>query len=128
MDDQTRNRIEANRKLWDEWTETNARSSLYDLEGFRAGKRTLNRLELDEVGPVEGRSMLHLQCHFGLETMSWAERGATVTGVDFSGNAIRFARSLSEETGIPARFIEADIFDLPAFMKSATISCSRPME
>ena len=114
MENQTRQFVEANRKLWDEWTRIDVESALYDVEGFRGGKRTLNPLEIAEVGPVARRSMLHLQCHFGLDTLSWADLGAEVTGVDFSGESIRLARQLSHETGLAARFIEADIADLPS--------------
>jgi SAM-dependent methyltransferase len=105
--------LEANRKRWDELTALHAQSALYDVEGFRAGRVTLMPLEREEVGDVVGRSLLHLQCHFGLDTLSWARLGAQVTGVDFSAQAIALARSLSEELGIKADFICADLYDLP---------------
>jgi SAM-dependent methyltransferase len=63
---------------------------------------------------VRGKSLLHLQCHFGLDTMSWARLGATVTGLDFSGEAIKLARSLSDELKLPARFTCADVYDARA--------------
>jgi len=102
----------ANRALWDEWTAVNARSTLYRLDEFRAGKNKLNALERSEVGDVRGRSLLHLQCHFGMDTLSWAMLGANVTGVDFSEEAIRLARSLSEEMNLPARFVCCDVYEL----------------
>ena len=83
------------------------------MDGFRSGETSLSRVELEEVGDVGGRSLLHLQCHFGLDTLSWARLGATATGVDFSGPAIEIARSLSAETGIPARFVQSNVYDLP---------------
>ena len=102
-----------NRVLWDDWTPIHARSAFYDLAGFKAGKTSLRSIELMEVGDVSGNSLLHLQCHFGLDTLSWARRGAQVTGVDFSGRAIDLARSLSRETGLEARFICSDLYGLP---------------
>jgi SAM-dependent methyltransferase len=104
---------EANRERWDELTHVHARSAFYDVAGFKAGRLTLTAIEREELGDVSGRSLLHLQCHFGLDTLSWARLGARVTGVDFSKDAIALARSLSEELGIQARFICADVYDLP---------------
>lgn len=103
----------ANRSLWDEWTEINARSQMYDLPGFLAGRSSLHDLELSEVGDVAGKSLLHLQCHFGMDTLSWARLGAQVTGVDFSPKAVALARKLAAECGQKARFIECSLFDLP---------------
>lgn len=102
-----------NRDLWDEITPIHEKAAEYDVEGFKAGRCTLRSVELNEVGDVTGKSLLHLQCHFGLDTMSWARMGAKVTGVDFSEKAIELARSLSRETGIQAEFICSDIFALP---------------
>ena len=106
--------LQANRELWDEITPIHARSELYNLEGFKAGKITLSptTLELEEIGKVSGKSLLHLQCHFGMDTLSFARLGARVTGVDFSEKAIYMARSLSQETGIKADFICCNIYDL----------------
>ena len=103
----------ANRNLWDEWTLMHEGSKEYDVEGFLKGKQTLDSIEIRELGSVEGKSLLHLQCHFGLDTMSWARLGAKVTGVDFSEKAINLARKLSEQAGIDAEFIQSDIYNLP---------------
>jgi SAM-dependent methyltransferase len=105
--------LEANRKRWEELTTEHERSPFYDLEGFKAGKDRLRSIELSELGDVSGKTMLHLQCHFGMDTLAWARRGAVVTGVDFSEKAITLARSLSEELNIPAEFVCSDVFDLP---------------
>lgn len=105
--------LNSNRRLWDEWTHINSRSNLYQLEDFKAGANKLNPLEREEVGEVAGKSLLHLQCHFGMDTLSWARLGAQVTGVDFSPEAVKLARQLSAELNIPARFIESDIYQLP---------------
>ena len=105
--------LDANRQLWDRWTQLHRDSRFYDLDGFREGRSRLGEVEREALGDVTGRSLLHLQCHFGLDTLLWARAGATVTGVDFSAKAIALARSLSDELEIPARFIQADLYDLP---------------
>ncbi len=102
--------VESNRALWDEWTEIHEKSSFYDVEGFLRGRDTLNPLEVGELGDVRGKKLLHLQCHFGLDTMSWARRGASVTGVDLSPKAIDLARRLARDTAIDARFICSELF------------------
>ena len=105
--------LQANQKLWNEWTAEHEKSTFYDVEGFKAGKERLKSTELEEVGDVQGKTMLHLQCHFGLDTLAWARHGAVVTGVDLSSESIGLARSLSEELNIPAVFICSDILTLP---------------
>jgi SAM-dependent methyltransferase len=109
--------LENNKDLWNELTPIHARSEFYDVEGFKAGKCTLKSIELEELGDVSGKSLLHLQCHFGLDTLSWARRGAKATGVDFSDEAIKTAKQLSEETSIKAKFICSDIYSLPDVFK-----------
>ncbi len=105
-------RLRTNRRLWDHWTELHERSAFYDLSGFRAGRSSLNPIERRELGEVRGRSLLHLQCHFGLDTLSWARLGARVTGVDFSPRSIELARSLAEEFDLEAHFLCADLYEL----------------
>lgn len=107
-------RIEANRVYWDELAPIHAASQYYDVASFRAGASTLTLLERGEVGEVVGKRLLHLQCHFGLDTLSWARLGAEVTGVDFSERAIEIARGLAAELGIEARFVCANVLDLPS--------------
>lgn len=105
--------VAANRCLWDARAAVHVGSSFYDVAGFRSGRNTLHDLEREEVGEVAGRSLLHLQCHFGLDTLSWARLGARVTGVDFSPVAIAEARRLAAEVEVEARFIESEIYALP---------------
>ncbi len=104
---------ETNRQLWDEYVGIHTRSAFYDVPGFKAGRCSLDEIEREGLGDVSGKSLLHLQCHFGMDTLSWARLGAEVTGADFSDEAITFARSLSEELDIPAEFICSDIYELP---------------
>jgi SAM-dependent methyltransferase len=107
--------LRSNRKLWDAWTKINVASAFYDVASFRDGDRPvrLADYEREEVGSVEGKTLLHLQCHFGLDTLSWARLGAIVTGIDFSEEAIAAARGLAGELGIPATFVRSDLYRLP---------------
>jgi SAM-dependent methyltransferase len=105
--------MSVNRRWWDGATPVHVRSRSYDVDGFRRGNTSLLPMEIKELGDVSGRHLLHLQCHFGMDTLSWARRGACVTGVDFSPEAIATARQLAEELSIPARFIESNVYDLP---------------
>lgn len=103
-----------NLKTWNAWTEIHVRSKFYDVASFGGGSNQirLSDYEIEEVGPVAGKSLLHLQCHFGLDTLSWARLGAAVTGVDFSPNAIEAATALAGELGIDARFVVSNVYDL----------------
>lgn len=103
----------ADRENWNRLAPLHASSEFYDVASFRAGALSLQALEREEVGDVAGRSLLHLQCHFGMDTLSWARLGARVTGVDYAPNAIDLARELSWETGVPGEFICCSIYDLP---------------
>ena len=107
--------LRSNRELWDAWTKIHVASAFYDVASFRSGERPIRLAdyEREEVGRVEGRTLLHLQCHFGMDTLSWARLGATVTGIDFSGEAISAARELAADLGIPATFIQSDLYQLP---------------
>jgi SAM-dependent methyltransferase len=104
----------ANQRLWDIWTGIHAEGDYYDLAEFRKGGVRLRPYELEMIGEVAGRSVLHLQCHFGIDTLSFARLGARVTGVDFSPAAVDLATSLALELGFPeARFVESNLYDLP---------------
>jgi SAM-dependent methyltransferase len=110
--------VKANRALWDEWTAIHQRSDFYDLDGFKRRENRLRPYEIEQIGPVDGKELLHLQCHFGIDTLSWARLGARVTGADFSGAAIELARSIATEIGIDdARFVQSDLYDLPATLE-----------
>jgi SAM-dependent methyltransferase len=109
--------LENNRSLWNGWTRLHKPSRFYDIESFKAGKSSLKPLELAEVGDVAGKSLLHLQCHFGMDTLSWARLGAHVTGADFSDEAIILARTLADELNIRARFVRSNVYDLPAALE-----------
>jgi SAM-dependent methyltransferase len=105
--------LEGNRDVWDAWTRVHERSAFYDLEGFKRGGVRLRDYEVAEIGPVAGKDLLHVQCHFGIDTLSWARLGARVTGADFSERGIELARSVAAEIAIDARFVVSNVYDLP---------------
>ena len=105
---------DGNREWWDSVVPIHEASRGYNREGFLRGEKQLCPVELDEFAPlVAGKSLLHLQCHFGMDTLGWARLGATVTGLDFSEPAIEAARRLSEDSGVPGTFVHANIYDAP---------------
>lgn len=105
--------IVANKKWWNNVAPIHLRSKLYNLEEFKKGKNSLVSIEKDEIGDVTGKSLLHLLCHFGMDTLSWARLEARATGVDLSDKSIKLAKKLSKEINIPANFICSDVYELP---------------
>src|SRR5208282_4791 len=105
----------ANRANWDERVAVHLGPGGYDLTDLRAGRGRLHRIEEAELPPLAGKRVLHLQCHFGADSLRLAQRGATVVGLDFATAAIDAARALADELGLAdrARFIEADVHDAP---------------
>ncbi len=104
-----------NRRWWDERVPLHVESEFYDVDAFRAGEDPPHSAwTFDEVGDVAGLDLVHLQCHFGMDTLSLARRGARVTGLDFSAPAVEQARRLASEVGIEATFVEADVHDAAA--------------
>jgi SAM-dependent methyltransferase len=102
---------EGNRIHWNELAGVHAES--YDYERLLNGGHVLDEVQVEEIGEVEGKSLLHLQCHIGTDTLSWARLGARVTGVDISPASLDVARGLADRTGLEAEFIESSIYDLP---------------
>jgi SAM-dependent methyltransferase len=113
-----REEMKLNRDHWDAAARIHTAGNMYGIEDFKAGACRLHRVEVEEVGDVRSKSLLHLQCHFGIDTLSWARRGAKVTGVDFSPVAIDAAKKLSAESGVPGKFICCNLFDLPQHLKT----------
>lgn len=107
--------VALNRALWNELVPIHAPSDFYDLEHYR-GERPREWLDRGELGDVDGKSLLHLQCHIGTDTLAWVHHGAEVTGADFSEEAISVARELSERLHLTATFVCAEITDLPELM------------
>jgi SAM-dependent methyltransferase len=110
------NYIEINKNSWNNKVAIHVASDFYDVAGFLKGKSSLNSFELDLLGDVKGKSILHLQCHFGQDTLSLGRLGAQVTGVDLSDVAIEKAKELASQTGIESTFICCDIYDLPKYL------------
>lgn len=110
-----------NKNRWDSLVPAHLDSDFYAVDDFKSGECSLKEIEIQALGDVSGKSLLHLQCHFGLDSLSWARKGAQVTGVDFSGEAVRTARALATELNLEnANFIQSDILnlasqDLPQF-------------
>jgi 2-polyprenyl-3-methyl-5-hydroxy-6-metoxy-1,4-benzoquinol methylase len=109
----TENYLQINRDAWNQRTELHLKSEFYGLEAFLKGKSSLNDIELGLLGDVTGQSILHLQCHFGQDSLSLARLGAQVTGVDLSDQAIAHAQRLAGELQIDTRFICCDVYQLP---------------
>ncbi|MFN8300905.1 MAG: methyltransferase domain-containing protein [Saprospiraceae bacterium] len=109
--------FEANRQGWNLRTEVHKKSSFYDVDNWKKGGLSLTEIELRELGEVKNKKLLHLQCHFGQDTLSWARLGADVTGCDFSDSAISYARELSAELNIPADFVCCNLYDLPQHLE-----------
>ncbi len=109
--------FETNKKNWNERVGVHKKSKFYDVEGFLNGRNSLDGLELEELGDVKGKRLLHLQCHFGMSTLSLARMGAEVTGADFSDKAVELARELTEQTGLKADFICSNVLELDKHLK-----------
>jgi len=109
--------FKVNRETWNKKVAIHAQSKFYDLAGFKKGNTSLNTYELEEIGDVKGKSMLHLQCHFGLDTLSWSRLGAQCTGIDLSDEGIQKAKLLNDELDLNATFIESNVYDVPKNVK-----------
>ena len=110
----------ANRLNWDERAAIHLRNrtGFYPIDRVRAGDNAFGEPEDSELGDVAGKRLIHLQCHFGLDTIRLARRGAIVTGLDFSTTAITAARTQAVELGVPARFVEGNVYDAPALLNA----------
>jgi SAM-dependent methyltransferase len=102
-----------NKARWNEVVEVHARSAYYRVAEFLQGEDVLLPIESAEIGPLQGKRLLHLQCHIGLDSLCLARRGAIVTGLDFSPEAIAKAVSLAGQAGLSARFVEGNVYDTP---------------
>ncbi len=107
------NYIAINKESWNKRTAYHVDSDFYDMDAFKAGETSLNSIELDLFGDVKGKRILHLQCHFGQDSLSLARMGAKVTGIDLSDKAITTAKELNDELNLDAEFIVSDVYDLP---------------
>jgi len=109
--------FEVNKATWNEKVKVHTKSELYDLEAFKQGKTSLMSYELDALTEVKGKSLLHLQCHFGQDTLSWSRLGAKCIGVDISDEGIKVARQLNRELSLEAEFVCCNVLDTSKYVK-----------
>lgn len=105
--------LDINKRSWNERTKIHVVSEFYDLPSFLKGKSSLKDIELGLLGDVQGKRVLHLQCHFGQDSLSLQRMGAKVTGIDLSDAAIEKAKELNNRLGLEAEFICSDVYSLP---------------
>jgi len=105
--------LDKNRNSWNKRAELHLNSEFYDVKSFLEGKSSLNSIELKLLGDIQGKSVLHLQCHFGQDSISLSRMGAEVTGVDLSDKAIEIAQEIAQKDNSTAKFICCDVYDLP---------------
>ena len=109
--------FEINKETWNTKTEIHYESDFYDKHAFAKARNSLNSYELNALGDATGKSLLHLQCHFGQDSLSWVNKGALVTAVDLSDKAIDRARKLSTELELPAKFVCCNVLDTSQYVK-----------
>jgi SAM-dependent methyltransferase len=112
--------FELNRTWWDERVAVHVASDYYGVARFLAGSTPLRDYEIAEAGDVDGLDLVHLQCHFGMDTLGWARLGARVVGVDLSEPAILAARELAARAELDAEFVVANVYDAPATLRGRT--------
>ncbi len=110
------NYFEVNKATWNQKVAVHVKSEMYDMEAFKAGKSSLMSYELEALGDVNGKSLLHLQCHFGQDTLSWSRMGAKCMGIDISNEAIALAKSLNSELGLDAEFVCCNVLDTSKYV------------
>lgn len=112
MNEELKKYFDTNKDTWNQKVTIHRDSDFYDVQSFLDGETTLNSLEIEELGDVSGKKLLHLQCHFGLDTISWARLGAKSTGIDLSDEGIKEARRLNELVGGDSQFVESNVYDV----------------
>ena len=109
--------FETNKDTWNKKVKVHAKSAMYNLEGFKNGKSSLMPYELKALKGVNGKSLLHLQCHFGQDTLSWSRLGVKCTGVDLSDEGIKLAKILNDELKLDAEFVCCNVLETSQFVK-----------
>jgi SAM-dependent methyltransferase len=110
------NYFETNKATWNNKVAFHAKSEMYNMGAFKAGKTSLMSYELEALGNIDGKSLLHLQCHFGQDTLSWSRLGAKCTGVDLSDEGIILAKQLNEELRLDAEFVCCNVLDTSKYI------------
>jgi 2-polyprenyl-3-methyl-5-hydroxy-6-metoxy-1,4-benzoquinol methylase len=109
--------FKTNKATWNQKVKVHAESDMYNMKAFKEGKSSLMPYELDALGDVKGKFLLHLQCHFGQDTLSWSRLGAKCTGVDLSDEGVKLAKSLNEELELDAQFICCNVLETSQYVK-----------
>lgn len=109
--------FDTNRTTWNTKVKEHSKSDMYNMKAFKAGKLSLMPYELKALGDVNGKSLLHLQCHFGQDTLSWSRLGAKCVGVDISDEGIKLAQKLNEELGLDSHFERCNVLDTSQYIK-----------
>ncbi|MEP1488683.1 MAG: methyltransferase domain-containing protein [Algibacter sp.] len=109
--------FDTNKATWNNKVKVHAESEMYNLEAFKKGESSLMPYELKALGDVSGKSLLHLQCHFGQDTLSWSRKGAKCTGVDLSDEGVKLAKKINDELGLDAKFVCCNVLDTSKFVK-----------
>ena len=109
--------FDTNKSTWNDKVKVHAKSDMYDLKAFKEGKSSLMTYELQALGDVKGKSLLHLQCHFGQDTLSWSRMGAKCVGVDLSDEGIKLAQNLNKELKLNAEFVCCNVLDTSVFIE-----------
>lgn len=112
MNEELEKYFETNKDTWNQKVTIHKESDFYDVEAFLKGETTLNQIEIEELGAVKGKDLLHLQCHFGLDTLSFDRLGARCTGIDLSDEGIKEAQRLNKEIGGNSKFIATNVYDV----------------
>lgn len=105
--------LEINRNSWNAKVDSHLKSDFYFVDEFVAGRSSLNSIELELLGDIKNNKILHLQCHFGQDSISLSRLGARVTGIDLSDKAIEAAKNLALECGTDTDFLVSDVYELP---------------
>ena len=104
--------FEVNKKMWDARVSVHVKSEFYAVEKWLEGEDKIEPMTLAGLGDVKGKSILHLQCHFGQDSLSLARMGAKVTALDFSKPAIEKGREYNEKMRLNVKFVEANVYNI----------------
>ena len=113
--------IKINKASWNNKVDIHLSSEFYNQAAFLQGQTSLKEIELNLLGNIEGKSVLHLQCHFGQDSISLAKLGANVTAIDFSDKAIEKAKEIATQMNVDVDFICCDLYNLNSFLNKLNI-------
>ena len=108
--------FQVNRDTWNQKVKVHSQSNMYNLEEFLSGKSSLMPYEIKALGDVDGKSLLHLQCHFGQDTLSWSRLGAQCVGVDLSDEGITLAKELNQKLDMDVEFVRCNVLETSKYV------------